>query len=449
MKKRKVGALKILEQLGLHRKELRAWAMYDWAITGMWAVVVATLFPIYFQTRLANELAPALATQHFATATTLGMVIIAVISPFLGAITDYLPVKKKLLAVFALVGISSCLLLITADQGQWQLGLALFVLINLGANGSTVFYDAMLPHIASDEEMDRVSSGGFAVGYLGAGLLLSACLLLLTFSENLGFEAGSTLPIRLCFVAVGAWWFLFSIPLFKNVSEPKPLLPAQGERILGQAIKGALRRLLATISDLRSRKEAFLMLIAFLIYNDGISTIIRMAAIYGAEIGLDQSVLMGTIVMVQFVGVPCTFLFGMVAGKIGTRKAIFLGLCLYLVISALAYFMSTAAHFFLLGFLVGLVQGGTQGLSRSLFASMIPRSKSGEFFGFFAVVQKFSGIAGPAVIAVVIANTGSSALGILSISGFFLIGGGLLALVNVDEGRKAARLEEAKTIAKL
>lgn len=417
--------------------------MYDWAITGMWAVVVATVFPIYFQSVAAADLPPTQATQYFATATTLGMVIIGLLAPIMGAVTDYLPVKKKMLTAFMALGVASSILLFFVEQGDWFLGLVLFILVNMGANGSTVFYDSLLPHIAREEEMDRVSSGGFAVGYLGAGLLLTGCLVLIAQPTWFGIPEGSTLPARLSFVAVGVWWGLFTIPLLLRVSEPVPVLDPSRDPGSG-IVRSAVARLMATLRDLRGYRNAFLMLVAFLIYNDGIGTVIRMAAIYGAELGIDSSALIGAVVMVQFVGVPATFLFGMLAGRVGTRPAIFAGLVLYLCIVLLAFVMRTAFHFYLLAFLVGLVQGGTQGLSRSLFATMIPRSKSGEFFGFFAVMEKFSGMAGPAIIAVTIAWTGSSRLGILSVAVFFLVGGALLALVRVEEGRSHARGEELR-----
>lgn len=430
-------ATSMLERLGLHRPELRAWAMYDWALTGMWAVIVATVFPIYFQTVAAAELPGPVATRHFAVATALAVFLIALAAPILGALTDYAAIKKRLLGIFAGIGITAVACLFFIERGDWLLALFLFALVNIGANGSTVFYDALLPHIARDDEVDRVSTGGFAIGYLGAGLLLAFTLALVERPDWFGLPEG-TLPVRLAFLAVALWWVLFSIPLFRRVAEPVPGGPPYESRE-GNALWQALARLSSTARELRSYRQAFLFLIAFLIYGDGIGTIIRMAAIYGAEIGIGQGSLIAAIVMVQFVGVPFTFLFGGIAGRIGAKRGIFLGLAIYAGISVLAYFMSSALHFFLLAFLVGMVQGGTQALSRSLFCSMIPRYKSGEFFGFFSVMEKFSGIAGPALFALVIGFTGSSRYGILSVILFFVIGAVLLLFVNEDEGRAAAR----------
>ncbi len=438
-------AMSLLERLGLHRPVLRAWAMYEWAITGMWAVVVATIFPIYFQTVLAGDLPDHIATRNFAWATTLGIALVAVIAPFMGAITDRLPIKKLLLAVFTAIGVSASVSLYFVSQGNWFLALAVFVLINVGANGSTVFYDALLPHIANSKEIDRVSTGGFAMGYLGAGLLLAFCLLMIQQPGWFGLDGDPTLPVRLSFVGVGIWWSLFAIPIFRRVPEPLPKLDPN-ELLVGGVIRQALNRLTRTIRELRSYRNAFLLLLAYFVYGDGLGTIIRMAAIYGAELGIDRGALIGAVVMVQFVGVPFTFLFGDLAGRLGTKRAIYLGLFIYTIVSVLGYYMTTAVHFFILAFLVGMVQGGVQALSRSLFAGMIPQYKSGEFFGFYGVIDKFAGVMGPMVMASVITMTGSSRFGILSIILFFVVGGILLYFVDEKEGRRAAAAVQALSL---
>jgi UMF1 family MFS transporter len=205
-------------------------------------------------------------------------------------------------------------------------------------------------------------------------------------------------------------------------------------------------RLAETFRELRGYRQAFLMLLAFLIYNDGIQTVIKMATAYGTEIGIGQSALIGAILLVQFVGIPCSFLFGMLAGRIGAKQAIFIGLVAYTVISILGYFITNATHFFVLAGLVGMVQGGTQALSRSLFASMIPAHKSGEFFGFFSVFEKFAGIFGPLIFAGTIAATGSSRNAILSVIGFFAVGALVLTFVDIEEGRRAADEAEAAAL---
>jgi MFS transporter, UMF1 family len=417
--------------------------MYEWATTGMWAVIVATIFPIYYQTVAAANLDGTTATQYFATATTIGIALVAVIAPILGAITDRAAIKKPMLGAFAAVGISGAGLLFFVQEGDWLMGLTFFVLVNIGVNGSTVFYDALLPHIARTDEVDRVSAGAFAIGYLGAGLLLAFCLIVIMQPTWFGLPPEGTLPSRLSFVAVAVWWAVFSLPLFFRVREPAPEV-VPGEVTEEGVFRFAIHRIVQTFRSLKSYKHAFIFLIAYLIYGDGIGTIIRMATVYGAELGIESTHMIGAIVMVQFLGVPFTFLFGMLAGRIGTKNSIFLGLLVYVAITLLGYFMTSPVHFWALAALVATVQGGTQALSRSLFASMIPPYKSGELFGFFGVMDKFAGMFGPTFFALVIALTGSSRLGILSVLIFFVVGAAILYAVDETTGRRVAREDQAR-----
>jgi len=296
--------------------------------------------------------------------------------------------------------------------------------------------------------VDRVSTAGYAMGYIGGGLLLALNLAWIQRPDWFGLphgaglsEAESTLPVRLAFLSVAVWWVAFSLPLFRRIPEPPRLLEPDESRNQN-VIRIAFERLGETFRELRSYRNAFLLLLAFLIYNDGIQTIIKMATAYGTEIGIGQSALIGAILLVQFVGIPCSFLFGMVAQRIGAKRSLFIGLLIYTAISVLGYFMTTARHFYLLAGLVGVVQGGTQALSRSLFASMIPRHKSGEFFGFFSVFEKFAGIFGPLIFAGTIAATGSSRNAILSVIIFFAVGAALLWPVDVEEGQRIAAVAD-------
>lgn len=433
----------VLSRLGLNRPELRAWAMYDWANSAFVAVIMTAIFPIYYSDVANAGSPPEVASFRYGVSTTIGLAIIAVLSPILGTIADFRPVKKRMLGTFMGVGVTACILMYFIDRGEWLLASTLFVIANFGANGSFVFYDSLLPHVARDDEMDRVSTAGYALGYLGGGLLLLLNLVWVQKPEWFGMPGG-TFPARLAFVSVAIWWIAFAIPLFRRVPEPPPRLEPDEER--GQsATRVAFARLRETFGELRQYRNAFLMLVAFFIYNDGIGTIIRMATIYGREIGIEQEALITAIMIVQFVGVPFAFLFGLLAGKLGAKASIYFALVVYTGISVLGYFMSTATHFLVLACLVGMVQGGAQALSRSLFASMIPRYKSGEFFGFFAVMEKFAGILGPAVFALTIGISGSSRNAILTIIAFFVIGGYLLSRVNVEEGQRLAREADART----
>ena len=439
----------LLERLGLHRPELRAWAMYDWAISGFQTTIAVAVFPIYFLQVAGAGSDGSIAAQRYAVANSISIAIVALLSPILGTIADYSAAKKRMLGVFLGLGVAACGAMYFIYHGDLMLATILFVLASVAAAASTVFYEALLPHVAREDEIDRVSSAGYAIGYLGGGVLLALNLAWIMAPSAFGLPAGpdappsaQTLPVRLAFASVGLWWLLFSIPLFRRVPEPPRVLESDETR--GQnPILVAVTRLSETLRELRGYRQAFLMLVAFLIYNDGIATIQRMATAYGTEIGLPQNALITAILLVQFIGIPCTLLFGWMAGWIGTKRAIFVGLAVYLVISVLGYYMRTVTQFYVLAILVGLVQGGTQALSRSLFASMIPKEKSGEFFGFYSVFNKFAGIFGPLLFAGIIARYQSSRPAILSVSLMFLAGGALLALVNVDEGGRAARLAGA------
>ena len=433
-----------LERLGLHRKELQAWAMYDWANSAMITTVVAAIFPIFYSSVAAAGLSDGEATFRYSIVTTIGLAIVAVIAPFLGAVADFTGVKKRFLAVSVAVGSLSVAGMFFIRQGDLTLASVLFILANIGAGASFVFYDAFLPHIAREDEVDRVSSSGYALGYLGGGILLAFNLAWIQMPGLFGLPSGpdltseeATLPVRLAFLSVAIWWVVFSIPFFRGVPEPTPELEPD-ETGRENPIRVALTRLQETFRELSGYRHALLMLFAFLIYNDGIGTIIKMATIYGTELGIDQGVMILSILIVQFVGIPFSFAFGAVAGKVGAKPAIFAGLVVYAGITILGYFMTSALHFMVLAGMVGMVQGGTQALSRSLFATMIPRHKSGEFFGFFAVFEKFAGILGPLTFALAIALTGSSRAAILSIIVFFIVGALLLAGVDVEEGRRAA-----------
>jgi UMF1 family MFS transporter len=309
-------------------------------------------------------------------------------------------------------------------------------------DGRQGVYDALLPHIASENEIDRVSSAGYAVGYIGGGLLLALNLAWILKPEWFGLPSGPalssaerTLPTRLALLPVAVWWVVFSIPLFRRVPEP-PRTREPDEVSGGSPFVVPFIRVVETFRALRGYKQGFLMLLAFMIYNDGIQTIQKMAATYGKELGIEDSVLIASILIVQFVGFPFAFLLGSIAARIGAKSTIFIGLVVYAGVSILGFYMRTAAHFVLLAAMVATVQGGTQALSRSLFASLVPRHKSGEFFGFYSVFEKFASIFGPLLFWITIAATGNSRNAILSVILFFVIGAMILSRVRVAEGRR-------------
>jgi len=430
---------RLLDRLGLHRPELRAWATYDWA-NSVFMTTVLQVFPLFFYEVAARQLAPATARARFAWATAAAVVLVGFLGPLLGALADFRGNKKVMLALFLALGVLATVVMGFLQEGQWVLALVVFMVGNVGVTSTLAFYNSLLPHVATTEEVDRVSTAGFALGYLGGGLLLMANLLVIQDPRRFGL-ADEASAMRVSFLSAAVWWLVFSIPLFLKVPEPaRRLVAAEAGR---NPIGVAVARLRQTVSDLRGHRDAVLLLVAFLIYNDAINTIIRMATSFGSELGIPKAQLILAILMVQFVGVPFAFAFGLLAGRVGAKRSIFVCLAVYGLITLVGYFMTTTAHFFLLAFLVAMVQGGGQALSRSLFSTMIPKHKSSELFGFFGVFDRFGGAIGSSIFGFVVAATGSSRPAILSLITFFVVGGLLLAMVDVPRGQRAAREAEA------
>ena len=419
--------------MGLVTREQQAWAWYDWANSVYFTTVITAVFPSFYATYAAKGLEPSQATARFGLITTISVLVVAIVSPLLGALADYSGVKKRFLAIFMAVGITACALMVFIREGDIMLASVLFFLGNIGVSGSLVFYDSLLPHVAAPAETDRVSSAGYAMGYVSGGLLLLINLAWILQPAAFGF-ADSVSAIRASFVSVAVWWAVFSLPLFRRVPEPQAAGPAGA----GFAIGEAFRRLGRTFKEVRRYRNAFLLFIAMLLYQDGIQTVIRMSSVYGAEVGIEQTSQIAAFVMVQFVGIPFSFLFGALGSRIGTKRCIFIAIGVYIAATTLAYFMTTVVHFFLLAFLVATVLGGSQALSRALFARMIPHDRTSEFFGFYAVSERFATVFGPALFTISVMVTGNSRAAILAILGLFVAGAYVLSLVNEEEGERAA-----------
>jgi UMF1 family MFS transporter len=425
----------ILERLGLARGEVRAWAMYDWANSAFTTTIITAIFPVYFTSVAGADLPPGEATRLLARTTVIALATSAILAPFLGALADYAPIKKRLLGLFMAIGCVAAGGLTLVHRGDWFLAAMLFGVGNIGFTASLTFYDSLLPHIARPDEIDRVSTAGYALGYLGGGILLALNVTWVLAPTAFGLRDAEQAS-RFSFLSVAVWWMLFSVPLLTRVAEPKVRLQTS-RRSAAALIRTSFLGLIGTLRDLRRYKHALLFLIAFVIYSDGIGTIIRMATSYGTDLGLDQSALITAILLVQFAGIPFAFMFGMVAGRIGAKKSIFITLGVYIAITIMGYYMKTERDFYLLALMVAVVQGGSQALSRSLFASMIPTERSSEFFGFFSIFEKFGAIAGPAAFEMASRATGSSRSAILSVMVFFITGAVVLSFVDVRAGQAA------------
>jgi UMF1 family MFS transporter len=413
--------------------------MYDWANSAFATTIMAAVLPPFFASVAAGGLPKHLATAYWAYISSAALLIVAFGAPILGAIADHSGAKKRFLAIFAALGILATTLLFLVRSGDWLLCAVFYILGEIGFSGANIFYDSLLPHVAKPEDMDQVSTKGYALGYLGGGLLLAVNLGMIMAPQYF-FLPNSEIAVRASFVTVGLWWAIFSVPLLRRVGEPKAAWTS-GES--ANPLRAGLQRLQRTFHDIRRYRELLKFLIAFWIYNDGIGTIIKMATIYGAEIGIGQSDLIGALLLTQFVGVPFSLLFGKLAKRFGAKPSIYVALGVYTMISLAGYFMSQAWHFWLLAGMVGLVQGGSQALSRSLYSAMTPKSKSAEFFGFYDMSSKFAGIVGPIVFGVVGQLAGSSRLSIVSVIAFFVIGGALLTLVKEQDGIRLANEENA------
>jgi UMF1 family MFS transporter len=416
------------------RKIILSWCLYDWANSAFATTIMAAVLPVFYSSVAGANLSKTMASSYWGYTNTIAMLIVASTAPILGALADHSGTKKRFLALFAGMGVVSTAMLVFVGRGDWFLASFLYIIGMVGFSGGNNFYDSLLPHVAGERDIDRISSYGYAMGYLGGGILLAFNLSMILKPHWFGIPDAEW-GTRYSFLTVGVWWTLFSIPILKNVPEP-PIVPIPGES--SNPLRASFQRLSLTFQNLRQYRQAFKFLVSFWLYNDGIGTIISMAVIFGAEINIPQAHLIGSILAVQFIGIPFSILFGRLAGWVGTKRAIFLGLAVYTGISLGGYFIQTALHFWILAVLVGFVQGGTQALSRSLFGTMIPKSRSAEFFSFYDVSSKFAGIIGPFVFGIVGQMTGSSRLSVVALVIFFIGGGIILLTVNEKEGRARA-----------
>jgi len=432
---------------GDKRRNIFAWYMYDWANSAFATTVIAALLPIYFATvivpsdgwifRFGSIEIPTNATTLWAFLSGAAALFVFITAPFLGAIADVSGSKKKFLMTFCFGGSLFTTLLFFSQNGDVWMTMILFFLANSCFISANIFYDSFLPHIASRDRIDQVSGRGYAYGYLGGGLQFLICIILLLIHNKIGIE--KTLAVRICLLFSGAWWAGFSIITLVWLLEPgntkASSLQSPCNNNSWTCIRSGISRTWYTILNARKHRNLTIFLIAFMFYNDGIHTVIRMAAIYGKEeLKLKNETLMGTLLLVQFIGIGGALLFSRISRTFGSKRILIFVLFLWLGILCYAYFMTNSLDFWILGIAVGFVLGGSQAISRSLYGAMIPVKESAEFFGFYAVFEKFSAILGPFVFGFIRQTTGTSRLAILSLVGFFLIGIVLLCFVK-DTGK--------------
>ncbi len=410
-----------------------SWALYDWANSAFATTVMAGFFPIFFKTYWANPEDPAQSTFYLGLANSLASIVIAALAPFLGAIADKGSAKLKFLATFAFFGIimTGCLRLL--EQGAWHWAIVFYITATIGWAGANIFYDALLPGVATRKEVDFISSLGFGLGYVGGGLLFLLNVLMYLKYEFFGFSDASV-AIKISFLMVAVWWAVFSIPMFLFVKEPRigRVVP------IFKAVRLGWLQLRSTLADLRHFRIVATFLIAYWLYIDGVDTIIRMAVDYGKSLNFSNSTLITALLMVQFIAFPAALFYGWIAMKVGAKKSVMSGIFGYIIITFFGFFMRQEWHFYFLAGMVGLFQGGIQALSRSLYSRIIPHDKAAEFFGFYNMLGKFATVIGPLLMGSITILTGSTRIGILSILILFISGGIMLWRVDIVKGEEYA-----------
>ena len=419
-----------------NRKAIFGWSMYDCANSAFATTVMAGFFPIFFKQFWCVGADVTTSTARLGLANSIAGIMIALSAPILGAIADRGRKKKRFLASFAYMGILMTSSLYMVSKGNWHVAILLYVIANIGFSGGNIFYDALITDISSEKKMDSVSSLGFSLGYLGGGILFALNVWMTLHPELFGFP-DSEAAVRFSFLAVGVWWAVFSVPVFLFVEE-------QGDRMglsCEHVIRAGLSQLKETFKEVRDLKNVFLFLLAYWLYIDGVDTIIRMAVDYGISIGFESSELIVALLITNFVGFPSALAFGYLGGKVGTKRAIFMAIAVYLFVSIWGAFINSRIEFYALAIIIGLVQGGVQALSRSYYAKIIPVKKSAEYFGFYNMIGKFAVVIGPVLIGgvgLLIRSMGwsgdiASRASITSLSILFLAGGVVFYFVK-EEG---------------
>ena len=504
----------------MYRRHVFAWSMYSWALDGMITTTIVTFFPPYFvaiaapafleagkvaSDKAAAALAADSATNVFSLTIALALFIAALIAPVVGTYADITGQRKRILIVVTALGSIVASMMLALTTGAWLLGLVLYVGTQIAVNIALGMNSSLLPHVARPDDLNRVSSLGYALAYVGGGILLTANTIVFLFADRLGIESDTA--VRIAFFTTGVWWMLFSLPLLFAVPEP-PATP--GSRSSAQhPLKDALRRLSRTLRDAQHYRELFKMLVAFWLYSEGISAIILLATAYGASLGLDNTALVGAILLTEFVGFPYVLIFGQIPDasskwrsayvsmvlwtavtlpvlgisatrhgdlevastialllgdqvlgvlfsalvgrhllekftrQLDTKRTILLGLAVFMIIPIWGFFLKTTAEFFMIGWLEGTAQGGVQALSRTIYANLSPKQKSGEFFGLYGLCDRFAGILAPLLYGLIGLMTHSPQASILSVVVFFAAGMFVLSRVDERSGAEVVAAENA------
>jgi len=418
----------------LRRRPVVGWALYDWANSAFATTVMAGFFPVFFKQYWNAGVAATDSTFRLGMASGIASFVVAAMAPAIGAIADRSGARVRMMMLFTVLGAASTAGLALVGEGRWFVAAALYLVASLGFWGGIVFNDSLLLHVAEPREYDLVSGYGYALGYLGGGLLFAVNVLMTLHPPWFGL-ADAAAAVRWSFVSVGIWWFVFALPCARWVHEKGEVrdMPA------AEAVSQGLRELATTLREIVRYRPVLWFLAAYFLYIDGVNTVIKMAVDYGLSLGFPASGLVKALLLTQFVAFPAALAFGWLGRTIGARRGIFIAIAVYAAATCYAYVIRDVRDFYTLAVIIGLVQGGVQSLSRSYFGRLVPEGKSSEFFGFYNMMGKFSSVLGPMLTGITAWLTGDSRLAILSILLLFVAGGALLVVASRSERRAGLR----------
>ncbi|WP_416729356.1 MFS transporter [Fictibacillus sp. JL2B1089] len=405
-------------------KEENSWMYYDWANSAYSIIISTAVFPLFFKAAATNAgVSSSDSTAYLGYTIAIATFILAMLSPVLGTIADYKGLKKRFFTFFFALGLISTASLAFIPSDQWLLLLIFYTLTAIGSSGSNVFYDAFITDVTTKERMNRVSSRGFGLGYIGSTIPFLISIAIIVLAQNEVLPISTTLASKIAFLITAIWWGIFTIPILKNVyqkygieREPKPLI-------------NSFKRLGKTMKEIRKYRALFLFLLAYFFYIDGVGTIITMSTAYGSDLGISSTNLLIILFVTQVVAAPFAILYGRLAERFTGKKMLYVGIVVYIIVCIYAYFLKTTMDFWILAMLVATSQGGIQALSRAYFAKLVPKENSNEFFGFYNIFGKFASIMGPLLIAVTAQVTGNSASAVFSLVVLFIIGITILMFV--------------------
>ncbi|AZP05326.1 MFS transporter [Jeotgalibaca ciconiae] len=411
-----------------YTKEERSWIMQDWGNSAYSIMITTAVFPLFFKAVASSGgLSDATSTAYWGYANSIATLIVSLLAPILGALADYKNQRMSMFTFFTLSGIVATLAFSFAPAGSWLYLFIFYVISAIGFSGANIFYDGSLIDVTTNSRMDRVSSAGFGWGYIGSSIPF---VIFIAFQLTGVLPVSQTTLIKMGFVLTAVWWFVFTIPYWKNV-EQKSFIEREPH-----LIKNSFLRLWSTLRGIKEYRQAFLFLIAYFFYIDGVGTIFKMATAVGSDIGLSANDLIVVMLIVQFVAFPFSILYGVLAKRFGAKNMIFVGIITYTFICIYALQLESLQTFIILALLVGTAQGGVQSLSRSLFGQLIPKERANEFFGFYNIFGKFAAVVGPLLVGIIAQVTGNSLDGVFALIILFVIGGVLLIFVKIPHEKE-------------